>query len=48
MECKVLNKSVTYPLGVSSDATRRVYLGTRDTVRTKLTLQVASELTLSG
>ena len=32
---KVLKKSVTYPLGVSSEATRRVYLGTRDTVRTK-------------
>ena len=33
--CKVLKKSVTYPMGVSSEATRRVYLGTRDTVRTK-------------
>ena len=34
-------KSATYPLGVSSEATWRVYLGTRDTVRTKYTLRVA-------
>ena len=37
-ECKVLKKSVTYPWGgVSSEATWRVYLCTRDTVRTKYT-----------
>ena len=48
LECKVFKKSVTYPRGVSSEATWRAYLGTGDTVRAKQTLQVASELTPRG
>ena len=48
LECKVFEKSVTCPRGVSSEATWRVYLGTRVTVRAKYTPQVASELLRVG
>ena len=46
--CKVLKKSVTYPMGVSSEATRRAYFVRTVSLVPKYTLRVASELTPIG
>ena len=43
LECKILKKSVTYPLGMSSEVIWRVYLGPGDTTR-KIHPQKASDL----
>ena len=45
MGSKVLKKSVTYPMGVSSEATWRVYFVRTVSPVPKYTLRVASELT---
>ena len=46
--CMVLNQSVPYPLGVTSEATKRVYFGRTASPVPKYTLLVASELTTHG
>ena len=48
MECKVLKKSATYPMGVISEATWRVYFVRTVSIVPKYTLRVASELTPIG
>ena len=48
VECKVLEKTVSHPFGVRSEAVRRVYLSTGSTVHPNYTLQMASDLTPNG